>query len=190
MERTPYIATRNTPASKTYTQPTYRDHPAAAVPLTGEFTLTVDEALYILKVAAQARHHHFDWVKLMDARIVWIGYDPKEGGGFTERRYSPVDVLELLALGDLRRQGFTPAVLKQMMDTLRDYFRRRLSEALDEAGEVRLLTDGRGLFLKTRQGHVFDLLADPTHPLVTGDGLPLKPVTPRARARRKVSRGR
>ena len=93
-------------------------------------------------------------------------------------------MLELLALGELRRRGFTPAVLKQMMDTLRDYFRRRLSETLDDAGELRLLTDGRGLFLRTRQGHVFDLLADPTQPLITGDGLPLKPVTPRAKARR------
>ena len=112
-----------------------------------------------------------------------IASRPTISGGFTERRYSPVDVLELLALGELRRRGFTPASLKQMMDTLRDYFRRRLSETLDDAGEVRLLTDGRGLFLRTRQGHVFDLLADPTQPLITGDGLPLKPVT--ARARRK-----
>jgi DNA-binding transcriptional MerR regulator len=119
-----------------------------------------------------------------------IASRPTSSGGFTERRYSPVDVLELLALGDLRRRGFTPAVLKQMMDTLRDYFRRRLSEALDDAGEVRLLTDGRGLFLRTRQGHVFDLLADPTQPLVTGEGLPLNPVTPRARAHRKVPRDR
>lgn len=114
-----------------------------------------------------------------------IASRPTTSGGFTERRYSPVDVLELLALGDLRRRGFTPAVLKQMMDTLRDYFRCRLSEALDDAGEVRLLTDGRGLFLRTRQGHVFDLLVDPTQPLITGDGLPLKPVTPRAKPRRK-----
>ena len=65
-------------------------------------------------------------------------------GGFTERRYTPVDVLELLALAELRRRGFTPAALRQMMDTLRDYFRRRLSETLDDAGEMRLLTDGRG----------------------------------------------
>jgi DNA-binding transcriptional MerR regulator len=113
-----------------------------------------------------------------------IASRPTTSGGFTERRYSPVDVLELLALGELRRRGFTPAVLKQLMDTLRDYFRRRLSETLDDAGEVRLLTDGRGLFLRTRQGHVFDLLADPTQPLVTGDGLPLKPVTARAKSRR------
>src|SRR6185436_11585447 len=106
----------------------------------------------------------------------------------TERRYSPVDVLELVALAELRRRGFTPAVLKQMMDTLREYFRRRLSETLDDAGEVRLLTDGRGLFLRTRQGHIFDLLADPTQPLVTGDGLLLKPVSARARARRPRKR--
>ncbi len=102
-------------------------------------------------------------------------------GGFTERRYTPVDVLELLALADLRRRGFPPSALKLMMDTLRDCFRRRLSETLDDAGELRLLTDGRGLFLRTRQGHIFDLLADPTQPLITGDGLPLRAVQGRAR---------
>jgi hypothetical protein len=68
-----------------------------------------------------------------------------------------------------------------MMDVLRDYFRRRLSETLDDAGEMRLLTDGKGLFLKTRQGHIFDLLIDPTQPLITGEGLSLRPVSSRAR---------
>jgi DNA-binding transcriptional MerR regulator len=109
-------------------------------------------------------------------------------GGFTERRYTPVDVIELLALAGLRRRGFSPAILKSMMDTLRDCFRRRLSETLDDAGEMRLLTDGRGLFLRTRHGHIFDLLVDPTQPLVTGDGLPLEPVQGRARRRSKSKR--
>ena len=107
-------------------------------------------------------------------------------GGFTERRYTPVDVLELLALADLRRRGFAPAQLKQMMDTLREYFRRRLSETLDDLGEMRLLTDGKSLFLRTRQGHVFDLLVDPTQPLITGDGLSLKAVTGKARRKKKA----
>jgi len=115
---------------------------------------------------------------------------PTTRGGFTERRYSPVDLLELLALADLRRRGFTLADLKQLMDTLRDYFRRRLSETLDDAGEVRLLTDGQGLFLRTRQGHVFDLLADPTQPLVTGDGLPLVGVSGRPRPQRRRPRSK
>ncbi|WP_186043036.1 MULTISPECIES: hypothetical protein [Burkholderia] len=90
MERFTHVATRNSPTSKIYQQPTYRDHPAGAVRITGEFTLTVDEALYILGVAAQARHHHFDCVKLMDARTVWIGYDPGPAGGFRERRTKTV----------------------------------------------------------------------------------------------------
>jgi len=106
-------------------------------------------------------------------------------GGYTERRYTPVDLLELLALAELRRRGFAPAQLKLLIETLQQYFRRRLSETLDDAGEMRLLTDGRGLFLRTRQGHIFDLLVDPTQPLITGDGLPLKPVIGRARARRR-----
>jgi len=106
-------------------------------------------------------------------------------GGYTERRYTPVEVLELLALSDLRRRGFTPADLRQMMDALRDYFRRRLSETLDDAGDLRLMTDGKGLFLETRQGHVFDLLVDPSQPLVTGDGLGLLPVNGRPRPKRR-----
>jgi DNA-binding transcriptional MerR regulator len=106
-------------------------------------------------------------------------------GGYTERRYSPVEVLELLALSNLRKRGFTPADLRQMMDALRDYFRRRLSETLDDAGDLRLMTDGKGLFLETRQGHVFDLLVDPLQPLVTGDGLGLAPVIGRPRPKKR-----
>jgi DNA-binding transcriptional MerR regulator len=113
-----------------------------------------------------------------------------EAGGFTERRYTPMDVLELVALGDLRRQGFSPATLRVMMDTLRDCFRRRLWETLDAAGDLRLLTDGRGLFLRTQHGHIFDLLVDPLQPLVTGDGLPLKPVGTTGGRRRKAGRAK
>jgi len=114
-----------------------------------------------------------------------IASRPTSLGGFTERRYSPIDVLELVALADLRRRGFTPSDLKHLMDTLRTCFRRRLSETLDDAGEMRLLTDGRGLFLRTRQGHTFDVLADPSQPLITSDGLPLKEVSARARPQRR-----
>ena len=106
-------------------------------------------------------------------------------GGHTERRYSPMDVLELMALADLRRKGFEPSQLKHLTDTLRDYFRRRLFETLDDAGELRLLTDGSALFLRTQQGHVFDVLVDPMQPMIA-DGLPMRPVIARAHRRQKA----
>ena len=112
-----------------------------------------------------------------------------ETGGHTERRYSPMDVLELLALADLRRKGFEPAQLKHLTDTLRDYFRRRLSETLDDAGELRLLTGAGSLFLRTREGHVFDLLVDPMQPMIS-DGLPMKPVTTRTHRKGHRAKGK
>ena len=45
-----------------------------------------------------------------DARRLFsatVASRPTKAGGFTERRYSPIDLYELLALADLRRQGFT-----------------------------------------------------------------------------------
>jgi DNA-binding transcriptional MerR regulator len=112
-----------------------------------------------------------------------------QSGGFTERRYSPIDVLELLALADLRRRGFAPSQLKQLIGTLREYFRRRLSETLDEMGDLRLLTDGKALFLRTRAGHVFDVLVDPYQPIIA-DGLPLKAVTGRVRRQGHKAEGK
>ena len=98
-------------------------------------------------------------------------------------------MLELVALADLRRRGFAPAQLKQLIATLREYFRRRLSETLDEMGELRLLTDGNALFLRTRAGHVFDVLVDPYQPIIS-DGLPLKPVSGRARSKGQKAKGK
>ena len=125
-----------------------------------------------------------------EARVFPAAIAPRKTtqGGFTERRYSPVDVLELLALADLRRRGFENATLKQMMEALRDYFRRRLAETLDDAGELRLLTDNTGLFLQTRQGHVFDLLVDPMQALLGAEVLRLKPVKGKA-VRKRAAKG-
>ena len=40
-----------------------------------------------------------------------------EGGGYTERRYTPVDLLELMVLADLRRKGFSVARIRKLLDT-------------------------------------------------------------------------
>ena len=42
-----------------------------------------------------------------------------EAGGFTERRYSPVDLFELAVLADLRRNGLSVSKMRLLVDTLR-----------------------------------------------------------------------
>ncbi len=113
-------------------------------------------------------------------------------GGYTERRYSPVDLLELLVLADLRRRGFSVHKIRQLLDTLRDRFGVRLIEAIGDDGPITLLTDGREVYARTKQGEFFNLLRAPGQPLlVIGREGGLRQLTSRARgkkAQRKSSR--
>ena len=113
-------------------------------------------------------------------------------GGFTERRYTPVDLLELMVLADLRRQGLSVARIRLLLDTLRDRFGIRLFEAIGGAGSLTLLTDGRELFARTVTGEFINILRAPDQPmLVVGDVPALRELTARtkpARRRRKPGR--
>jgi len=110
---------------------------------------------------------------------------PTAAGGFTERRYSPVDLYELLALADLRRKGFTVQKIRTILAVLRDRFGVRLFDALGDEGKVTLLTDGHDVYAKT-SGGFFNLLRDPSQPLlVVGGGDQLKELSAQVRGRRK-----
>ncbi|MDE3156479.1 MAG: MerR family transcriptional regulator [Acidobacteriota bacterium] len=109
-----------------------------------------------------------------------------EAGGFTERRYSPVDLLELAVLADLRHRGFSVARLRRLIEALRREFGVRLFEATSGAGDVTLLTDGREIYARTRDGRFFNLLRAPDQPLLEiGEGETLKELNARMRARRR-----
>lgn len=109
-----------------------------------------------------------------------------DAGGFTERRYSPVDLFELAVLADLRRRGLSVAKLRQLLDTLRRRFNIRLFDAIGGGGSIRLLTDGREVYARTDNGQFFNLLRAPTQPLlVVGDELKELGLRMRSRPRRK-----
>jgi DNA-binding transcriptional MerR regulator len=111
-------------------------------------------------------------------------------GGYTERRYTAVDLLELLVLADLRRQGFTIAQLRRLLETLRDLFRVRLFETIGEGGPLTLMTDGQDVYGRTANGDLFNLLHDPQQPLLMLVDVPgLRELSPRAaRPRKRKSR--
>lgn len=109
-----------------------------------------------------------------------------EAGGFTERRYSPVDLYELLALANLRHRGFSLHKIRQLLDVLRRHFGVRLFEALGDGGKVTLLTDGREIYARTAAGDFFNVLKAPGQPLlVIGAENELKQLSARVHARRR-----
>ena len=116
-------------------------------------------------------------------------------GGFTERRYTPLDVLELQVLADLRRRGFSIPRLRRLLAALRDVFGVRLYEAIGEGGPMTLFIGGDQLYARTQDGQLFNLDQPTQALLMVGEELPMRPLTARERKKRtsgseKLSRGR
>ena len=105
-------------------------------------------------------------------------------GGFTERRYTTLDVLELQVLGDLRRRGFSIPRIRRLLETLRDMFGIRLYEAIGDGGPVALLIAGDQIFARTSDGRTFNLDRPSQALLLGGEELPLRPLVARERRRR------
>jgi DNA-binding transcriptional MerR regulator len=110
-------------------------------------------------------------------------------GGYTERRYTPIELFELLVLGDLRRKGFSIQQLHGIVEVLRQQFGVRLFEATGGGASVQLLTDGRDVYARTAAGAVFNLLRNPKQPmLVVGDEGVLRRLSASLRPRRRRRR--
>ena len=112
-----------------------------------------------------------------------------DAGGYTERRYTPIELFELLVLADLRRKGFTVHQLHEILETLRRRFNARLFDATGGGGHVQLLTDGRDIYARTDSGEFFNLLQAPAQPLlvVGNEGL-LKELSSSLRPRKRAKR--
>jgi DNA-binding transcriptional MerR regulator len=112
-----------------------------------------------------------------------------ERGGFTERRYTPIELLELMVLADLRRRGFSVARLRRLMQVLASRFNVRLYEAIEGGGPLTLFIDGDKIYARTTGGELFNVLEQPDQPLLmVGEDVRLKELTVRespAHRRRK-----
>jgi DNA-binding transcriptional MerR regulator len=109
-----------------------------------------------------------------------------DAGGYTERRYTPIELFELLVLADLRRRGFTIQQLHQIIRVLQEQFGERLYEATGGGGAVQLLTDGEEVYARTASGAFFNLLKAPGQPmLVIGNEGLLKNLSSSMRPRRR-----
>jgi DNA-binding transcriptional MerR regulator len=112
-----------------------------------------------------------------------------DAGGYTERRYTPIELFELLVLADLRRRGFTIHQLHKIQEILRDQFGERLFDATGGGGQVQLLTDGQEIYARSASGAFFNLLKNPSQPmLVIGNEGLLRTLSSSMRPKRKRPR--
>jgi DNA-binding transcriptional MerR regulator len=110
-------------------------------------------------------------------------------GGYTERRYTPIELFELLVLADLRRRGFSVQQLHTIVRLMKEQFGQRLFDATGGGGSVQLLTDGRDIYARTASGAFFNLLRAPSQPLlVIGNDDKLRHLIGRAKTRSRAKR--
>ncbi len=110
---------------------------------------------------------------------------PTPAGGYTERRYTPIDLFELLVLADLRRRGFSVPQLHTIVRVLKEQFGARLFDATGGGGTIQLLTDDTDVYARTSRGEIFNLLKTPAQPLlVVGDEGLLKELSASLRPRK------
>jgi len=100
---------------------------------------------------------------------------PTDKGGFTERRYTSIELLELMVLADLRRRGFSISRIRKLLEVLRTRFKVRLFEAIEGGGPITLFIDGSDIFAKTEKGDLYNVLESPSQPmLMLGDDVRLR----------------
>ena len=108
-------------------------------------------------------------------------------GGYTERRYTPIELFELLVLADLRRLGLSVHQLHVIVDVLKSEFHTGLFAATGGGGPVQLLTGGHEVYARTTAGEFYNLLKDPGQPmLVIGNEGLLKELSSSLRPRRRA----
>ena len=109
-------------------------------------------------------------------------------GGFTERRYTSIELLELMVLADLRRRGFSIARLRRLMDVLKSRFKVRLYEAIEGGGPITLFIDGNEIFARTDAGELYNVLENPAQPmLMLGEDPKLRQLVARESKRTKTA---
>jgi DNA-binding transcriptional MerR regulator len=113
-----------------------------------------------------------------------------EAGGFTERRYTPIELLELMVLADLRRKGFTVARIRKPLQVLRTRFKTRLYEAIEGGGPVTLYIDGENIYARTDAGDLFSILDNAAQPMMMmGEDIKLRQLIARERPARRRAKG-
>ena len=82
------------------------------------------------------------------------------------RLYSIQHLTEVAVICELRRKGFSLQGVRKVMRFLKREFGKSLSEIVDSASDLHLLTDGTHLYLKTSPQQIVDILKNSAQPIL------------------------
>ena len=126
------------------------------------------------------------WWAKRDLFLPAVPSHKTEAGGFTERRYTPVELLELMVLADLRRKGFSVSRIRKLLQVLKTRFKTRLYDAIEGGGPVTLYIDHDNIYARTAAGDLFSILDNAAQPLMMmGEDIKLRQLIARERPARR-----
>ena len=82
------------------------------------------------------------------------------------RLYSIQHLTEVAIICELRRKGFSLQGVRKVMRFLEREFGKGLSEIVDSASELHLLTDGTHLYLESSPQQIVDILKNSAQPIL------------------------
>jgi DNA-binding transcriptional MerR regulator len=82
------------------------------------------------------------------------------------RLYSIQHLTEVAVICELRRKGFSLQGVRKVMRFLEREFGQGLSQIVDSASELHLLTDGTHLYLETSPQQIVDILKNSAQPIL------------------------
>jgi DNA-binding transcriptional MerR regulator len=82
------------------------------------------------------------------------------------RLYSIQHLTEVAVICELRRKGFSLQGVRKVMRFLEREFGKGLSQIVDSASELHLLTDGTHLYLETSPQQIVDILKNSAQPIL------------------------
>jgi DNA-binding transcriptional MerR regulator len=81
------------------------------------------------------------------------------------RVYFPAEVIEITIIAELRRKGFSLQKIRRVLRFLQKEMGRRLSEVLQGASDLHLVTDGKSIFLEDRHERIIDIFKNARQPM-------------------------
>lgn len=82
-----------------------------------------------------------------------------------KRVYLAEEAVEIAAIAELRRKGFSLQKIRRVLRFLEKEMTRRVTEVFSASSEMHLVTDGKAVYLETDQNRIIDIFKNAVQPM-------------------------